>query len=64
VTGGWSKLHNEEVHNSYSSPGVIRVRKSKKRDAYRILTIKPKRKRPLGWPRHTWRIILKLILKK
>jgi hypothetical protein len=23
VTGGWRKLHNEELHNFYSAPGVI-----------------------------------------
>jgi hypothetical protein len=23
VTGGWRKLHNEELHNLYSSPSVI-----------------------------------------
>jgi hypothetical protein len=22
VTGGWKKLHNEELHNLYSSPGT------------------------------------------
>jgi hypothetical protein len=25
VTGGWRKLHNEELHNLYSSPGIIRM---------------------------------------
>jgi hypothetical protein len=25
VTGGWRKLHNEELHNLYSSPSIIRV---------------------------------------
>jgi len=25
VAGGWRKLHNEELHNLYSSPNVIRV---------------------------------------
>jgi hypothetical protein len=25
VTGGWRKLHNEELHGLYSSPGIIRV---------------------------------------
>jgi hypothetical protein len=25
VTGGWRKLHNEELHNSYSSPNIIRT---------------------------------------
>jgi hypothetical protein len=23
VTGGWRKLHNEELHNSYSSPSIV-----------------------------------------
>jgi hypothetical protein len=31
VIGGWKKLHNEELHNLYSSPGVIRMIKSKMR---------------------------------
>jgi hypothetical protein len=25
VTGGWRKLHNEELHNLYSSPNIIRM---------------------------------------
>jgi hypothetical protein len=25
VTGGWRKLHNEELHNLYSSPNIIRI---------------------------------------
>jgi hypothetical protein len=29
VTGGWRKLHNEELHNLYSSPSIIRVIKSR-----------------------------------
>jgi hypothetical protein len=28
-TGGWRKLHNEELHNLYSSPSIIRVIRSK-----------------------------------
>jgi hypothetical protein len=24
VTGGWRKLHNEELHNLYSSPSIIK----------------------------------------
>jgi hypothetical protein len=49
VTGGWRKLHNEEFHNLYSSPRIIRTIKSRKmrwaghvvrvgekRNAYRI----------------------------
>jgi hypothetical protein len=30
VAGGWRKLHNEELHNLYSSPSIIRMIKSKK----------------------------------
>jgi hypothetical protein len=54
VTGEWRKLHNEELHNLYSSPNIIRMiksrmmrwaghvaRKEKKRKAYRILVGKP-----------------------
>jgi hypothetical protein len=60
VTGGWTELHNEELHNLYSSPSIIRMIKSRrmrwawhvarmeKRNAYRILTSKPEGKRPLG----------------
>jgi hypothetical protein len=25
VLGGWRKLHNEELHNLYSSPSIIRM---------------------------------------
>jgi hypothetical protein len=25
VTGGWRKLHNEELHNLYSFPSIIRM---------------------------------------
>jgi hypothetical protein len=28
VTGGWRKLHSEELHNLYSSPSIIRIIKS------------------------------------
>jgi hypothetical protein len=30
VTGGWRKLRNEELHNLYSSPNIIRMIKSKR----------------------------------
>jgi hypothetical protein len=66
VTGGWRKLHNEELHNLYSSLSLIRMIKSRrmrwaghaayrgKRNAYRILVGKPEGKRPLGRPRRRW----------
>jgi hypothetical protein len=30
VTGGWRKLHNEELRNMYSSPSIIRMIKSRR----------------------------------
>jgi hypothetical protein len=67
VTGGWKKLHNEELHNFYSSPIIVRIIKSRrmrwaghvarmgeKRNMYRLLVGKPKGKRPLGRPRCKW----------
>jgi hypothetical protein len=30
VTGEWRKLHNEELHNLYSSPHIIRQIKSRR----------------------------------
>jgi hypothetical protein len=67
VTGGWRKLHNEELHDLYSSPSIIRIiesrrmrwvehvaRMGEKRNAYRLLVGKPERKRPLGRPRRRW----------
>jgi hypothetical protein len=60
VMGEWRKLHNEELHNLYSSPDIIRQIKSRRmmwaghvarmgegRNVYRILVGKPKGKRPL-----------------
>jgi hypothetical protein len=57
VTGGWRKLHNEELHNFYSSPSIIRIMKSRrmrwaghvarmgeKRNVYRLFVGKPKGK--------------------
>jgi hypothetical protein len=54
VAGGWRKLQNEELHNLYSSPSIIRVIMSRrmrrtghvawmgeKRDVYRLLVGKP-----------------------
>jgi hypothetical protein len=61
VTGGWRKLHNEELHNFYSTPSIIRIIKSRrmkwaghvarmgeKGNVHRLLVGKPEGKRPLG----------------
>jgi hypothetical protein len=30
MTGGWRKLHNEELHNLYFSPSIIRMIRSRR----------------------------------
>jgi hypothetical protein len=30
MTGRWKKLHNEELHNLYSSPSIIRIIQSRR----------------------------------
>jgi hypothetical protein len=30
VTGEWRKLHNEELRDLYSSPSIIRIKKSRR----------------------------------
>jgi hypothetical protein len=67
VTGEWRKLHNEELHDLYSSPSIIRIMKTRrmrwaehvprmgeKRNVYRLLVGKPEGRRPLGRPRRRW----------
>jgi hypothetical protein len=67
VTGEWRKLHNEELHDLYSSPSIIRIikprrmrwaghiaRMGEKRNAYRLLLGKPDGRRLLGRPRRRW----------
>jgi hypothetical protein len=75
VTGGWRKLHNEELHNLHSSPSIIRIIKSrrmrwaghvarmgKKRNVYGLLVGKPEGKRPLGRSRRSWIYNIKMDL--
>jgi hypothetical protein len=66
VTLEWRKLHNEELHDLYSSPRITRMIKSRmrraeyvarigeKRNAYRSRVAKPEGKRPLGRPSRRW----------
>jgi hypothetical protein len=30
VTGGWRRLHNEELRDLYSSPSIIRIKESRR----------------------------------
>jgi hypothetical protein len=59
--GSWRKLHNDELHNLYSSPNIVRVIKSRRmrwaghvgrmgegRGVYRVLVGEPEGRRPLG----------------
>jgi hypothetical protein len=75
VTGGWRKLYNEELHNLYTSPGIIRIIKSRRmrwaghvarmgenRNVYRLLVGKPEGKRPLGRSRRRWMDNIKMDL--
>jgi transcription termination factor 2 len=77
VTGDWRKLRNEELHNLYSSPNIIRMIKSRRmrwaghvarmgetRNTYRILVGKPEGKRPLGRPKRRWVDNIKMDLRE
>jgi hypothetical protein len=79
ATGGWAKLHNEELHNLYTSPSIIRMIKSRRmrmrwaghvarmgerRNVYRILVGNPEGKRPLGRPRRRWVDNIKMDLRE
>jgi hypothetical protein len=75
---GWGrKLHNDELHNLYSSPNIVKVIKSRRmrwtghvarmgegRDVYRVLVGRFEGKRPLGRPRHRWEDNVKMDLRE
>jgi hypothetical protein len=66
VTGGWRRLHNNELCDLYPSPNNYysrdKIRKNEtggtcgimgeRRNVYRVLVGKPEGKRPLRTPRH------------
>jgi hypothetical protein len=67
--------YNDELHNLYSSPNIVRVIKSRRmrwagyvtrmaegRGVYRVLVGKPEGKRPLGRPRCRWKDNIKMDL--
>ena len=67
VMGEWRRLHNEELHDLYCSPNIVRVikwrrmrwtghmaRLGEERGVYRVLVGKPEGRRPLGRPRRRW----------
>jgi hypothetical protein len=77
VTGGWRKLHNEELHGLYLSPSIVRVIKARRmrwaghvarmvevRGAYNILFGRPEGRKPLGGPRRRWEDNIKMDLRE
>jgi hypothetical protein len=76
VTGGWIKLHNEELHNLYSSTSIIRMITSRRmrwaghvarmgeRNAYRIFVDKPEGRKPLERLRRRWVDNIKMDLRE
>jgi hypothetical protein len=77
ATGEWRKLHNEELHDLYSSPSILRViisrrmrwaghvaRMGKERVVCRIMVGKPEEKRPRGRPNHRWEDNIKMDLQE
>jgi hypothetical protein len=77
VTGEWRQLHNEELHDLYFSPNIVRVMKSstlrwaghvarlgEERDVCRDLVGKSDGKEPLGRPRHRWEDNIRMDLRK
>ena len=61
VTGEWRRLHNEELHDLYCLPNIVRVikwrrmrwaghvaRMGEESGVYRVLVGKPEGKRPTG----------------
>jgi hypothetical protein len=73
--GSWRKLHNDELHNLYFSPNIVRVIKSRRmrwaghmagmgegRGVYRVLAGSPEKKGPVGRPRRWWEDNIKMNL--
>jgi hypothetical protein len=73
----WRKLHNDELHNLYSSPNIVRMIKlgrmrwaghvacmGEGSGVYRLWVGRPEGKRLLGWPRRRWEGNIKMDLRE
>jgi hypothetical protein len=71
------KFHNDELHDLYSSPYIVRVIKSRRmrwdghvarmgkgRGVYMVLVGRSEGKRPLGRPRRRWEDNIKMDLRE
>jgi hypothetical protein len=76
ITGEWKKLHNEELHDLYSSPTIVRVITSRRmrwaghvarmvegKGVYRVVVGKPDGKNHWGDPGVDGRVILRCIFR-
>jgi hypothetical protein len=70
---GYKTVDNDELHDPYSLPNIVRVIKSRRmrwaghvarmgegRGAHRVLVGRPEDKRPLGRPRRRWEDNIKM----
>jgi hypothetical protein len=77
VAGGWRRLHNEELHNLYTSPNIISVIKSRKmkwtkhvarmgemRNSYKMLVVRPEEKTSCRRPRRRWEDNIRMDLRE
>jgi hypothetical protein len=77
VAGGWRSLHDEELHNLYASPDIVKVIKSERMRCVghvvgvgemiyvcNILVGKLEGKGPLGRPRRRWENNIKTDLRE
>jgi hypothetical protein len=74
MTGVFRKLYNDELHDLYCTPNIIKLIKSRrmtwaghiarngeKRNAYRLLVKKPEGKKPPGRTTHKWVDNIKMV---
>jgi hypothetical protein len=54
VTGDWTELYNEGLHDFYCTPNMIQVIKSRRQKWMWVLVGKPEGRKPLGRPRNRW----------